>query len=70
MSVEKFMGYVLVGMMVFVLYSSLLVLPTWLLWNWLMPHVFGLTPLTPLQAWGLLMLSGLLFKSTVSVSRE
>jgi hypothetical protein len=37
---------------------SLLVL---LLWNWLMPAIFGLTTITFIQAFGLLILSKILF---------
>jgi hypothetical protein len=33
-----------------------------LLWNWLMPDLFGLKTLTYWQAWGLLILSWILFK--------
>lgn len=33
-----------------------------LLWNWLMPDIFGLKSLTYWQAWGLLVLSHILFK--------
>ena len=33
-----------------------------LLWNWLMPEIFGLKSLTYWQAWGLLALSTILFK--------
>jgi len=33
------------------------------LWNWLMPGIFGLTTITFWQAWGLVMLSHILFKS-------
>lgn len=29
----------------------------WLLWNWLMPSIFGLRPIHPLEAYGLLLLS-------------
>lgn len=43
-------------------------LPVWLLWNWLMPELFGLKTITFLQAVGLLMLCGLLFKSGQSRS--
>lgn len=32
-----------------------------LLWNWLMPQIFGLTTITFLQAFGLLVLSKILF---------
>ena len=33
-----------------------------LLWNWLMPDIFGLTRVTYWQAWGLLLLSCILLK--------
>ena len=33
-----------------------------LLWNWLMPEIFGLTTITYWQAWGLVILSHILFK--------
>ena len=33
-----------------------------LLWNWLMPTIFGLKTLTYWQAWGLLVLTSILFK--------
>ena len=34
-----------------------------LLWNWLMPDIFGLKTLTYWQAWGLLVLTSILFKN-------
>jgi hypothetical protein len=34
-----------------------------LLWNWLMPEIFGLKEVTYWQAWGLLILSCILLKS-------
>lgn len=51
------------------LLSLLLALPVMWLWDWLMPTIFGLKEITLMQAWGLTMLSGLLFKST-SVSKS
>lgn len=33
-----------------------------LLWNWLMPDIFGLKQITYWQAWGLMALSCILFK--------
>ena len=33
-----------------------------LLWNWLMPVIFGLKTINYWQAWGLLILSSILFK--------
>jgi hypothetical protein len=34
-----------------------------ILWNWLMPEIFGLGTITYWQAWGLVLLSHILFKS-------
>jgi hypothetical protein len=42
-------------------------LPTWLLWNWLMPELFGLPSINFFQAFGLLLLSGFLFGDRPSV---
>ena len=33
-----------------------------LLWNWLMPDIFGLKTITYWQAWGLVLLAHILFK--------
>lgn len=35
-----------------------------LLWNWLMPLIFGLTELTFWQAWGVMIMCELMFGST------
>jgi hypothetical protein len=35
-----------------------------LLWNWLMPDIFGLKTISYWQAWGLLILSWILFKGS------
>ena len=34
------------------------------LWNWLMPHIFGLPAIGYWEGWGLLILSSILFKGT------
>jgi len=48
--------------------SLLFAVPVWLVWNWVVPVVFGLAKITLLQALGLSILSGLLLKpSGVSV---
>ena len=33
------------------------------LWNWLMPEIFGLTTITYWQAWGIVLLAHILFKT-------
>ena len=43
------------------LIAALLTLPTYYLWNWLMPLIFGLKRITLWQALGLNLLSGVLF---------
>ena len=40
-------------------------LPFMWLWNWLMPLIFHLPKVTFFQSWGLILLSGILFKSSV-----
>jgi hypothetical protein len=44
--------------------------PLWLLWNWLMPTIFGLPHITFWQAVGLNLLSSILFKPSVSVKNN
>ena len=43
--------------------------PTMLLWDWLMPELFGLKEITLLQAWGVNFLCGMLFKNNTSTSK-
>lgn len=45
-------------------------IPVWLLWNWLMPSIFGLKTITWIQALGLAVLSRLLFKSHIGSSSK
>jgi hypothetical protein len=44
------------------------VVPVWLLWNVLMPDLFGTPKLTFWQAFGLVILTGLLFGDRLSLS--
>jgi len=44
--------------------------PLYFLWNWLMPDIFGLTQITFFQAFGISILSGILFKNSSSKSKE
>lgn len=57
----------LMGLGLFVIYSAIVSLPVMLLWDWIMPTLFDLPEITWLQAWGLLMLCGLLFKSITNI---
>lgn len=51
-------------------FAAVMSLPVMLLWDWLMPTIFGLPEITWLQAWGLMFLCALLFKSNVSKSSK
>lgn len=44
--------------------SLLLAWPVMLLWNWLMPTIFGLCKLTFWQSWGVMTLAGFLTKGS------
>jgi hypothetical protein len=55
-------GLILLGFVI----SLLIMFPLMWLWNWLMPTLFHLPTITIWQAWGLSVLSGLLFKSSVT----
>jgi Sec-independent protein secretion pathway component TatC len=48
-------------------FGLLFSLPVWLLWNYcLVGAVAGVSQITWLQAWGILILCGFLFKSTAT----
>ena len=49
-----------------IIIGMILALPTMWLWDWIMPKYFGLREITWLDAWGVNILSGILFKSTNS----
>ena len=55
---------------VLLLYALILAFPTMVLWNWLMPRIFGLTQIDIFQALGLNFLSGILLKSNVNVKKD
>ncbi|MDD4761669.1 MAG: hypothetical protein PHZ25_01420 [Candidatus Pacebacteria bacterium] len=46
--------------------SIVAVLPIYLLWNWLMPEIFGIKTITIWQAWGIIFLTRILFKDSSS----
>ena len=48
----------------------LLAFPIMLLWNWLVPSIFGLTKIGFWQAFGLNLLSGCLIRSTSISSKK
>lgn len=50
------------GLGLFLIISALLALPTMWLWNWLTPDLFDLKTISFLQAWGINILTGTLFR--------
>ena len=59
--------YFLYALITIAIYSLILGLPVMLLWNWIIPALFGLTKITFWQAIGLNLLCGLLFKGTNTI---
>lgn len=59
---------VFMGLVVGAVFSLLFGWFVLLLWNWLMPTIFGLTTIGYWQAWGLSVLGGLLFGGSRGVS--
>ena len=65
-------GAVIVFLVMLVVLSALYAIPTYFLWNWLMPILthFAVAPITWFQAWGVNMLSGILFKSSSTSKKK
>ena len=59
---------IVVGLLV--LSAILLAIPTMLLWNWLLPHLFNTPSITLYEAVGINILSGILFKSNVTIKKD
>jgi hypothetical protein len=64
MSSAKIVGYVAIIVGLILLVALLFTIPVWLLWNWLCPLLFGLPKITILQSFGLMLLTGFLFRSS------
>tara|TARA_Y100001963_G_scaffold28218_1_gene38425 strand:+ start:392 stop:664 length:273 start_codon:yes stop_codon:yes gene_type:complete len=58
------------GFMLMIVGVCILSIPLMLLWNWLMPYLFGLPTINILQAVGLGALSHILFGNTGSIIRQ
>jgi uncharacterized membrane protein len=64
MSLQKFIGVFLTVLLIGVLLSFVLSWPIMVLWNsCLVPAVQGINEIDWMQAWGLSLLSGFLFRS-------
>jgi len=64
MEAYKILGIVFGTAALIIFIGVLLALPVMLLWNWLMPEIFGLTTLTFWQALGMSILAGCLTKGS------
>jgi hypothetical protein len=60
--------FIVVGLLI--LSAIILAIPTMVLWNYVIPHVFNLPEITLYQAMALNILSGILFKSNVNVKKD
>lgn len=67
---DKILGGMALFIWIVILISVILGLPLMLLWNWLMPVIFGLGKIGFWQAVGLNFLSSILFKSTSNSSSK
>ena len=57
-------GILAIGIIAIV--SIVAAIPTYFLWNWLMPEIFAIKVITFWQMWGVNLLAGILFKSSSS----
>lgn len=65
-TITEVIGWIVLVVLAVIGLSLLFTLPTYLLWNWLMPAIFNLKRITLWQALGLNLLAGLLFRSSCS----
>lgn len=73
MDFEDFIKIILYGLLfgiIMICVSLLYTIPTYFLWNWLMPKIFGLPKITMWQSLGLLILTGLLFRSSITTNKK
>lgn len=60
----------LISLAAFLIIGILLSLPLWLLWNWLMPYIFGLPTINIAQSFGLSILTNILFSSNFNLNEK
>ena len=65
----EILALVLGGVFIVVFFAILSAVPVWLLWNAVVPDIFGLPEITLMQGLALSILSSCLFKSTLSSSK-
>ena len=60
--------FIVIGLLI--LSALLLAIPTMLLWNALLPNLFGTPQVSLYEAVGINILSGILFKSNVNIKKD
>ncbi len=61
---------VILGFVFFMVVSLIAAIPTYFLWNWLMPEIFAIKAITFWQAWGVNFLTATLFKNSSYSSKS
>ena len=66
-----FAGFVVgvLGLIIAAVLGLVIAFPVMILWNWLIPSIFGLKTITFFEAFGLFFLTSILFKSFGSSSK-
>lgn len=67
---EDFIKNFFIGFVATLIFLSVICFPLMLLWNWLMPAVFGLPALTFWQTAGLIIICHVLFKPAVNINKD
>ncbi len=63
----RILGIMLLHLVLWPLFSLALAWPVQLLWNWLMPVIFGLPAISFWQSVGLMLLVSILFRWNISI---
>lgn len=66
-NIIRIVGIMLLNLVLWTLFSLALAWPVKLLWNWLMPLIFGLPAISFWQAAGMMLLVNILFRWEVSI---
>lgn len=61
---------ILIGLGIIILGACIFAIPTYLLWNWLMPEIFSIKEITFIQAIGVNIFTSILFKPTINVNQN
>lgn len=67
---EDFIKNFFIGFVATLIFLSVICFPLMLLWNWLMPAVFGLPALTFWQTAGLIIICHILFKPAIDINKD